>query len=488
MERKRNIVFVQCDSMDGRAMGCMGHPAMAAATPHMDRLASQGVLFENAYCNNPICCPSRASMWSGQYTHHCEGWNNYKGLEEGTPTFGTALSEAGYNIAAFGKSDYVSGKHTVRARVSPWTRSAGIARPHYRMEPPEIWDRDEHAVHAGDWRRVEESIAWVREAAADDRPFMLYLGLNAPHPKFLTSKTYLAKIDESGVGVPPEDMEDHPVMAYQRVVKNWQHGFSEETVKTVRRIYFAMIAEVDAMLGRLVSALEEMKLTDSTYLIFGSDHGELAMEHRQFYKMSLYEASVRVPLIVSGPDVPRGKRVDELVSLVDVFPTLTDMAGLERPAGLDGHSLMPLMNDRKSGHAGWALSECHDSSCLTGSFMLRQGDWKYNAYPGYSPQLFHLGDDPDELRNLAGERTDIAERMDALLRSIVDYEAVDAKVKAYDRDSFRAWRDEQRRAGTYAQTMAVIHSGFDRVPENELVPWTAEDEQIIEQWLERGSL
>src|SRR5690606_5518683 len=107
-ERGKNIVFIQCDSMDGRVMGCMNHPAMAAATPNMDGLASQGVLFRNAYCNNPICCPSRASMWSGQYTHHCEGWNNYKGLEEDAATFQTVIAKAGYQTAAFGKTDYLS--------------------------------------------------------------------------------------------------------------------------------------------------------------------------------------------------------------------------------------------------------------------------------------------------------------------------------------------------------------------------------------------
>ncbi len=113
-----NIVFIQTDSMDGRIMSCMDHTVMRNLTPNMDRLKQKGVMFENAYCNSPICCPSRSSMWSGQFTHHCEGWNNFKGLEVGVPTFETKLKENGYVTQTFGKTDYLSGYHTIRARVT----------------------------------------------------------------------------------------------------------------------------------------------------------------------------------------------------------------------------------------------------------------------------------------------------------------------------------------------------------------------------------
>lgn len=495
-----NIIFVQCDSMDGRIMGCMGHPAMGRATPNLDALAARGVLFRNAYSNNPICCPSRASMWSGQYTHHCEGWNNYKGLSQTHPTFRTALDSAGYVTQTFGKTDYLSGQHTIRARVTPWTRAAKIRRPGYRMNPPLVLDEEKARVHQGDWDKVDRSIHWLGEAArADgdvksrgsrfgglDRPFMLYLGVGAPHPGFTTSRLYLDRIDEAGVNIPPDDEQDHPVMQYMRTVKNWEHGFSEEMVRKVRRIYFAMIAEVDAMVGRLLEAMQELGLADSTYLIFTSDHGEMAMEHRQFYKMTLYDSSARVPLIVAGPGVRAGAVVDDLVSLVDIHPTLTDMAGLARPEKLDGHSLIPELTGGSSGRPDWVLSEFHGTSCNTGSFMLRRGRWKYIAYVGYEPQLFDLEDDPDEIRNLAGVRPEVAAEMDRLLRQIVDYEAIDASVKDYDRRSFRQWRAEQLAAGTYQQSMARVYSGWDDLSEDAVLPWTAADETAIRQWLEGG--
>lgn len=484
MSKRKNIIFVQCDSMDGRAMGCVGHPAMANATPNLDRLARQGVLFENTYCNNPVCCPSRASMWSGQYTHHCEGWNNYKGLSEETPTFRTQLDNAGYKTCTFGKTDYLSGYHTIRARVSPWTRSADIKRPNYNMEAPVILDNTETRIHEDDWDSVDKSIDWLENnAGTDDKPFMLYVGLKQPHPRFLTSKSYLNMIDDAGVEIPPEDESRHPVMKYQRINKNWMHGFDKEMIFKIRKIYFAMIAEVDAMVGAILNKVEQMGISDNTCIIFASDHGELAMEHRQFYKMSAYEPSARVPLIISGPGIKNGERVQKLVSLVDIYPTFMDMADITYPEGLDGYSLMPELTGGESENPDWVLTEFHGSTSNTGWFMLRRNEWKYVVYVGYEPQLFNLKKDPWEINNLAEANAEVVSEMDKLLRKIVDYEKVDAKVKAYDKKSFREWRAKRLEEGTYYDLMSRIFSGWDNMDEKDIVPWTEEDDKKIVEWM-----
>lgn len=469
--------------MDGRAMGCMGHAAMRRVTPNIDAIAERGTLFRYAYTNNPICCPSRASMWSGLYTYQCEGWNNYKGLEPGTETFRSRLESAGYHFGSFGKEDYLSGHHTARARVSAWTRSANIMRPNYCEAAPVVIPGDVERVHEIDWKCVDSSIKWLQEHGRSEKPFALYVGLHMPHPKFRSSERYTSRVPAASCDPAIPDEDWHPVMNYQRVNKNWTHGFSPEMVRKVRSCYFAMIAEVDDLVGRLLAALKDQGLTESTTVVFTSDHGEMNMEHRQFYKMNHYEPSARVPMIIAGPGLRRGATTDTLVSLVDIYPTLMDIAGLEGPRGLPGHSLLPLASGGADTHPGWVLSEFHDSTLPTGSFMLRRDRWKYIAYPGYRPMLFDLEDDPDELINLESANKDIAKELDGVLRGIVDYESIDAKVKEYDRASFVQWRRERQEAGDYSPQMARIFSGWD--PGN-ITPWQQADEDNIENWL-RGN-
>lgn len=438
--RPRNIVFIESDSMDGRPMGCMGHPA--AYTPNMDRLAARGVLFRNHYCNSPQCCPSRSSMWSGLHTHNVEGWNNNKGMDIGAPTFLTHLKDAGYQADIVGKTDYVSGGHSVANRVWAWTRAAEIdlaqkVRPVAQLKPA-VGNR----CH-GDWRRIDQTVEWLKEhGAKDGKPFFAYCGTGIPHPGFRTSRYWLDKIDADKVDVPPYEKDLHPVMRYMSATKATLGEFSDKEIRAVRRTYFAMIAELDAMIGEIMDTVDELDLTDSTYFIYTSDHGEMNMEHRQYLKNSLHEGSARVPLIIAGPGVRKGVVVDDLVSLIDMYPTLMDFCGLPHPKGLDGHSLMPLMRGEASDRPDWVLSQYHSNFAQTGIFMLRQGDWKYIAYAGYEPQLFNLKDDPDEMTNLVASNPDKVREMDAKLREVVDYEAVDKKVKAYDRERFEGWVGE----------------------------------------------
>ncbi len=490
MPDRPSILFIHTDSHDGRVMGCMGHPSMRKAdgsslTPNMDSLAARGTLFRNAYSNNPICCPSRSSMMSGTWTHHCEAWNNYKGLADGRQTLLDPFERSGYRVGVYGKTDWTSGNHTVRARVTAWTRSAWIPRPSYRMGGPVVLDDARERVHERDWTDVDSACAWLREApSGGDGPFMQYVGIRSPHPEFYTSRHWYDQVDPEAIEIPlPSDADDHPALQYQRLNKNWLHGLDEDTVRHVRRIYFAQVAEVDAMLGQLMGELDTAGLTDSTHIVFSSDHGELAMEHDQFYKMCHYEASTRVPLIVAGPGVGEGVATDDLASLVDLYPTFTDIAGIDPPDDLDGHSLLPELRGESSSRPDWVLSEYHDTSMPTGTFMLRQGDWKVVRYVGLAPHLFDLANDPDELHDRAAECPDVLSRLDGILDGVVDQAEVDARVKAYDRQAFGAWRKERIAAGDYDREMGHIYSGWDDQDPADADPWRPEDEARIEAWL-----
>ena len=465
-----NIILFSSDSMDGRVMGRAGHPA--ANTPNFDRLASRGVLFQNAYCNSPQCVPSRASMWSGRFTHAIEGWNNYKGLEPDDPTFMTELARAGYRTQIIGRDDHLSGKHSIRARVNAWTRGADLGLSQRARMSFLVEETDARRYHEGDWARVDECVKWLRdEGARDADPFLLSFGVGIPHPPFHTSRYWYDRIAPERVSLPPEDESPHPAHESMMTAKN-SRGHTPEEILIIRRAYYAMVAETDAMLGEVMAALDEVGLSDTTCVMYISDHGEMNMEHGQHLKNALYEGSARVPLIVAGPGTRQGAVVEELVSLVDVFPTLMDIAAVERPEDLDGYSLAPFLKGLSADRPDWVLSEYHSNFQNTSSFMLRRGEWKYLAYPGFEPQLFNLAEDPEEVRDLVEPRRDVAREMDDRLRRIVDYEAVSAAVDAYGRRSFMEWRESLTQA-EYHETMSGLYADWGQGPARKLEAWLA---------------
>jgi arylsulfatase K len=471
-----NILFIECDSMDGRIMSCMDHPAVH--TPNMDALAQRGVLFRNAYCNSPQCCPSRASRWSGKHNHVIEAWNNYKGIEEGDRTYVSDLEAAGYHHQAYGKTDYVSGNHSLGNRVTSWNRATNItlSRGKGPIAGLRQIDEPERRVHTRDWEHVDNSIAYLKDRAADGSSFILHCSISCPHPAFVSSKYYLDRIDYDKVTVPPFEKDLHPVMAYMSDTKACLDRFTDEEIRRVRHTYFAMVAEVDEMVGELVGAYDELGLVNNTYILFGSDHGEMNMEHRQQLKNAMYEASARVPLIIAGPDVVSDHKVDELVSLVDLYPTFMDMTGLAKPGDLAGTSLMPeLQGGNAADRPDSVLCQYHGNFANTGEFMIRRGQYKYVAYAGYDPQLFDLANDPDEIDNLVEKNPELASDMDQALREQIDYEAVDAKVKRYDRESYKSWRAEIGE-DAYEEEMSQILPG-----------WSDKERRITEDWLTQSA-
>jgi arylsulfatase K len=472
----------------------MGHPALRRATPNIDRLAEEGVKFTNAYTNCPVCNPSRASMWSGKYPHVYDCWNNHEGLSENAPTFRATLESAGYRTATVGPLDYTYGKHSIRDRVGSWTRAAHIRRPISRTTPPRVVD--DGAANRRDWERVHEANDFLRDASDGASPFFLYLTTGLVHPPFTAERRHMALIDEEAIDIPPGlssiDGSEHPAAAYARITKNCDKAFSEAIVREIRHIYFAMIAALDEMVGQVLKTLDELGRADDTFVIFCSDHGEMAGEQNQILKRTMYEASSHVPMIIRGPGVKCGESVETPVSLVDLYPTLLEMGHIDyseyaaRPGyadALDGESLLPQATGEVPRTRDWALCEYHGDRCATGTFMLRRGEWKYIAHIGYEPELFNLREDPWERSNLAEKRPDMVKEMDHILTSNFDCAGIDARAKIYDRENFTKWRDAQKAAGTYEDSMARIYSGFDRLCIEDIAPWRKEDEDKIVTWL-----
>jgi arylsulfatase K len=254
--------------------------------------------------------------------------------------------------------------------------------------------------HRHDWAMADEAAAFLRARKPGDRPFFISLNPGLVHASFRTNRHWLERIPDELVDAPPLDATDHPVDLYQRKAKAWRHGLDPATVRTVRRIYFAMCAEADAILGEVLGALDAAGLADDTVVVFSSDHGELALEHQQYYKMSLLEGSVRVPLVFRGPGIRAGQRIETPVSLVDLAPTVCEWAGMAPRAAFEGESLAPLARGEAARSRGWALASYSGITTNTMSWMVRQGDYKLIVHEGFRSRLFNLREDPGELRDL----------------------------------------------------------------------------------------
>jgi len=489
---QRNIIFFHAESWDGRMLGAMGHPALCSATPHIDHLVGDGTLFENTYCSHPICCPSRANMWSGRYTHHCESWNNHKGLEPGMWALLDHLPQT-HRVGIFGKLDYRSGGHTQQARLTAWLGTAGIDRPGYREDTSQCFsveDSDSERCHEDDWRKIDDAIAFLEQQQSErhgqNKPFFLYVSTSLVHPRFHTNRTWLEKIPEDSVDIPAMDPTDHPCHQYQRMTKAWRYGFEEDTVRQVRRIYLAMAAEADAMVGALYNAMHRLGLSDNTYFVFSSDHGELALEHQEWYKMSFYEGSVRVPLVMTGPGIVSGQRCPNLVSLIDLCPTFLQMTGLPARKTLDGESLLPLAMGQTDKSRDWTYACFMGTTLNTSGFMLRKERWKYLVYVGYPSQLFDIQADPGELRDVIACHPDVARQLDAQLREIVQVEQTHRDVMAYNKEAFRQWRRQAQR-GLYVDDSYGLRehpsSDYMTIMDNAFAGYDQNDERKVEAWL-----
>ncbi|XP_017529557.1 arylsulfatase K isoform X1 [Manis javanica] len=496
-----NVVLVVSDSFDGRLTFYPGTQVLKL--PFINFMKAHGTSFLNAYTNSPICCPSRAAMWSGLFTHLTESWNNFKGLDPNHTTWMDVMEKHGYRTQKFGKLDYTSGHHSISNRVEAWTRDVDFllrqeGRPTVNLIPKKTKIR----VMERDWENTDRAVNWLRNEAINyTQPFVLYLGLNLPHPypspssgenfgssTFRTSLYWLKKVSYNAIKIPKWSplSEMHPIDYYSSYTKNCTGKFTEKEIKNIRAFYYAMCAETDAMLGEIILALHQLDILQKTVVIYTSDHGELAMEHRQFYKMSMYEASSHVPLLIMGPGIKANLQVSTLVSLVDIYPTMLDIAGIPLLQNLSGYSLLPLSSETfknehkcKTSRPPWILSEFHGCNVNASSYMLRTNQWKYIAYSdgaSVMPQLFDLSSDPDELTNVAAEFPEITYSLDQKLRTIINYPQVSASVHQYNKEQFIKWK--QSVGQNYSSMIANLrwHQDWLREPRKY--------EKAIDQWLQ----
>ncbi|MBI3208182.1 MAG: sulfatase-like hydrolase/transferase [Candidatus Solibacter usitatus] len=433
---KPNILFISSDQHSGPVTGANGHPVVK--TPNLDKLAARGVNFRNSYCGSPVCVPGRAAMMTGMFASDVASYCNSTPFDGRVPTWGNRLRDAGYACWATGKMDLWKGKDF-------GFREDGTSHGHsqgpditslFRM--PMAWRSSErknadgsyHDRPSPDQPKAEKAIRFLRDESRKGQPWCAYVGFTKPHPKFDAALKYKEMYPAARMPTPviPEGYLEERHAAFQLMAnfKNLQVPVPKDRVQRARSAYYGLITELDELIGTVIAELERTGQLENTVIVYTSDHGEMLGEHGLWLKNVLLEGAARVPFVIAGPGIPKGKTIDSPVMHADMVATMLELAGARRTAELRGHSLLPMMNGRGGDHPGFVYAESHSEGNATGSFLIRKGDWKYIYFAGDEPLLFHLKDDPGELHNLARDKRHAAvlKELDGHLRSLVDPDKV----------------------------------------------------------------
>ena len=448
-----NFLYILSDQHHRMASGAYGHPLVQ--TPHLDALAARGTRFQNAYTNCPICVPARASLATGRYVHQIGCWDNGHPYDGSVPSWHQRLREQGFVCDSIGKLHFKGQgtDHGFTDEVEPLhvVDGSGDVLGCIRDDPP-FRDKEGELGRAGpgdstylqyDARCAEHALRWLADHKDDDKPWAVFLNFVCPHPPYIAPPEIYSQYPVEDVPLPPqwtpETWPQHPAMDYFRRFFRFDQGFDEETVRRVTAAYYGTTTYLDQQIGKVLSALDEHELTDSTRVLYSSDHGECLGARGLFGKFTLYDEAAAVPMIAAGPDVPVGKVVQTPVSLVDSFPTALACLGAEQvDEDLPGRSLWQIAQEDDQQRT--VFSEYHALGTERGTYMLRNGRYKCNYYVGETPQLFDLQEDPDELHDLSEEAKygSMLRDFEVELRGLLDPEAVDEQARASQRAMVKA--------------------------------------------------
>lgn len=427
MQKPPNILLVMADQLAAPMLPFYGQSAVRA--PHMSALAEGGVVFENAYCNFPICAPSRASLHSGMLPHRIGCFDNASEFRADIPALPHYLRALGYSAHLCGKMHFVGPDqlHGYQRRLTTeiypsnfawtvdWARGREFRPTNLTMAPviesgPCVrtmqMDFDDEVEHCG----VQAIYDLAR--AKERRPFFLTVSFTHPHSPFVIGREWWERHKEGDVPPPlvgAASPEESDILSRNLHYCHARHLFTvtDEHVRRARRAYCGMISYIDDKVGRLQGALHDCGLDGDTVVVMTADHGEMLGERGMWFKQHFWEWSARVPLIFHFPADFKPSRVRENVSLVDLLPTLLDVASggkaVELHAPLDGRSLLGLLTGGDSAWPDTVISEYSADGSTGPSRMVRKGPWKHMDLEGVDSLLFNLDSDPLELNNLAAD-------------------------------------------------------------------------------------
>lgn len=435
-DARPNVLMIISDDMNCR-IGCYGD--RLAKTPNIDRLAQRGVRFERAYCQFPLCNPTRCSVLTGQYptTTGILDNNTLLVLDESVVTIQKWFADHGYAVAEHGKI-WHGRNHGIRAGEpkpkGEWYTPA--ERAEQQRNEPDYWERHHspyrHRTVADPeryaWANVygplkegdrgrdaptaDQAIASLRQFESDGVPFFLAVGFRLPHVPLTAPPSYFQLHDPAAMELPP-DFANEPTIGPDLPRDEWRvnldlfasRRFSESEAREAIRAYYACTSYMDAQVGRVVDELEKLGLADRTVIVFWGDHGWHLSEKGMWAKGTTFEVSARGPMIIVDPRKKKtaGRTSLRVVQYLDIYPTLVDLCELDRPAPVEGQSLSPLLDDpdRAWDHGAFTVQT---RSWYIGR-SIRTERWRYTEWDGgrRGAMLFDHERDPHEMHNVVSD-------------------------------------------------------------------------------------
>jgi arylsulfatase A-like enzyme len=421
-----NILFVMVDEMRWDAMSCVQHPVVE--TPNLDRLARQATLFRNSYTVSPVCCPARASVFSGRYAHVHGVTSNGLPANDGEIFLPSILRHYGYHTAISGKLHYAPKRYdygfdqfwsftnegpTPELGLMAHLKNKHGAPGKFPILPGTCpWPDDPLGKDVGifkygaedfetEWL-TDRSIDYLRSRQGKSQPWFLFTSYLKPHSPSVEPEPWFGKYRPQDMKVPPLPPNAREIRASKTGQRRRHYVDNVEMMKFMTAIYYGMIAHVDQQIGRLFGELERLGMADNTLILFTADHGNMLGDHGRWFKGVQYEGSAHVPLIWRGPKgspTNDGRAVDQVVENTDLVPSILETAGIPVPEGVQGRSFLKMMSGQDPQWKNRCYSQLTAGSFLEGGFKLIDNSLDCTG----ERELYDLRNDPREARNLAAD-------------------------------------------------------------------------------------